>query len=286
MKVYIAHWFDSQDKMHRVAGVYANRRSADQRIDQLGSGSVQALTIGKPVLFTHEIVDREEPRQMSDEEFVEQKHPFAWCHKWGGWRDGETGYVIHEEINQPSRIGAGETEAEAWADASTKLREKPSKPTHTMTVEYLAGEPPQVNTFSETFEEPSKLEGRAEPRQWRDYIYALEKSYNPTVVAVAKEVYEMFIPRKLAVQEFLPVTPQPQEGGTDICPCGGNMVETIESQQFQYGVGNHVTLTAFVPVFTCNECGDAVTDWRGEQIRAKVVEAHLGGMATKGSTAP
>jgi hypothetical protein len=54
MKVYIAHWYDPEDKMSRVAGVYLRRKSAECRVELLGSGGVQAVILGRPVLFTHE----------------------------------------------------------------------------------------------------------------------------------------------------------------------------------------------------------------------------------------
>jgi allophanate hydrolase subunit 2 len=54
MKIYIAHWWDAEDKMFRVAGVYLREKNAERRIEQLGSGTVQVLLIGKPVIFTHE----------------------------------------------------------------------------------------------------------------------------------------------------------------------------------------------------------------------------------------
>jgi hypothetical protein len=47
--------------------------------------------------------------------------PFAWAHKWGSRREVDEGWTVHEEINQPSPIGHGLTELEAWADACSKL---------------------------------------------------------------------------------------------------------------------------------------------------------------------
>jgi hypothetical protein len=54
MKLYIAHWFDSTDKLCRVAGVYQHERSAWRRVTRLGSGTVQEVTLNKLVRFTHE----------------------------------------------------------------------------------------------------------------------------------------------------------------------------------------------------------------------------------------
>lgn len=53
MKLYIALWFDVEDKIFRVAGVYSQERWAWKRIDKLG-GSVQEVSLNKPVVFTHE----------------------------------------------------------------------------------------------------------------------------------------------------------------------------------------------------------------------------------------
>lgn len=54
MKIYIAYWFDREDKIFRVAGVYRTERSAWRRVEKLRSGTVQILTMSKAVKFTHE----------------------------------------------------------------------------------------------------------------------------------------------------------------------------------------------------------------------------------------
>jgi hypothetical protein len=54
MKIFVAYGYDAQDKIMRVAGVYKTLRAADRRVDTLGSGRVQELTLGQAVRFTYE----------------------------------------------------------------------------------------------------------------------------------------------------------------------------------------------------------------------------------------
>lgn len=54
-KLYIAHWWDSEHKIFRVAGVYESRGSAWRRIRKLGAGTIQEVPLGQAVRFTHEV---------------------------------------------------------------------------------------------------------------------------------------------------------------------------------------------------------------------------------------
>jgi hypothetical protein len=54
MKLHIAVWFDIEDRIFRVAGVYFFRRSAEKRLEQVGNGAIQTVTLGKAIRFTHE----------------------------------------------------------------------------------------------------------------------------------------------------------------------------------------------------------------------------------------
>lgn len=56
-----------------------------------------------------------------------------------------------------------------------------------------------------------------------------------------------------------------------LCPsCDGEAAEEWKEETFPHA--HHGILTAFVPVIVCKECG-GFTDWRGEGIRACVVNA-------------
>ena len=60
--------------------------------------------------------------------------------------------------------------------------------------------------------------------------------------------------------------------------CGGfNLVERIRNQEFTYGKpGQHVLLTASMPVFSCEDCGFEYFDERGEAARHDAICRHLG----------
>jgi len=49
MPIFIALYFDVEDKLYRMAGVYTKRASAERRITRLGNGCVQTVTLNKPV---------------------------------------------------------------------------------------------------------------------------------------------------------------------------------------------------------------------------------------------
>ena len=57
VSVYLAWWADVTGirKELRFAGAYRTERGAWQRVKRLGAGSVQKVTLGQPVKFTHEI---------------------------------------------------------------------------------------------------------------------------------------------------------------------------------------------------------------------------------------
>jgi hypothetical protein len=61
-RVYVAHWFDPEDKILRVAGVYLTQKAADRRIDALGGGCVQCLPLSRAVKFTNEAPRKREQR--------------------------------------------------------------------------------------------------------------------------------------------------------------------------------------------------------------------------------
>lgn len=57
----------------------------------------------------------------------------------------------------------------------------------------------------------------------------------------------------------------------------GNVTASMKQQEFQYGEGDKaVQLAAYVPVWTCDACGEAFTDGEAERIRHDVVCEHLG----------
>jgi putative zinc finger/helix-turn-helix YgiT family protein len=60
--------------------------------------------------------------------------------------------------------------------------------------------------------------------------------------------------------------------------CGAGSVRlSFKDDHFIYGSGPDATdLTARVPVWTCNECGDAYTDGVAEDLRHEAVCRHLG----------
>jgi putative zinc finger/helix-turn-helix YgiT family protein len=60
--------------------------------------------------------------------------------------------------------------------------------------------------------------------------------------------------------------------------CGGaRLIEQKKEQSFAYGPpGDQVTLTALVPVFTCEDCGYEFFDERGEAARHDAVCRHCG----------
>lgn len=53
--IFVVYWFDHEDKIQRVAGVYQQRRSAERRLKSLRDGTIQALTLNKRVKFTWEV---------------------------------------------------------------------------------------------------------------------------------------------------------------------------------------------------------------------------------------
>lgn len=59
--------------------------------------------------------------------------------------------------------------------------------------------------------------------------------------------------------------------------CGQmTLVESMRCQEFHYGAGvDAILLKVDVPVFWCEPCQDGYTDWRGEELRAGAVRAHL-----------
>jgi putative zinc finger/helix-turn-helix YgiT family protein len=65
--------------------------------------------------------------------------------------------------------------------------------------------------------------------------------------------------------------------------CGGNGVRmSFEHQTFNYGTGDHlVKLSARVPVWTCEQCGDQFTDHTAEELRHAAVCKHLGRLAPR-----
>lgn len=60
--------------------------------------------------------------------------------------------------------------------------------------------------------------------------------------------------------------------------CGGaRLIERVREQSFAYGPpGDQVTLTASMPVFTCEDCGYESFDERGEAARHDAVCRHCG----------
>jgi hypothetical protein len=58
IKVWVTYWFDAKDKLFRVAGVYDSAKSAKRRLDQLGSGMLQQLTLNKSVKFIGENLEK------------------------------------------------------------------------------------------------------------------------------------------------------------------------------------------------------------------------------------
>lgn len=51
-RLWAAIWLDGKDC--RIAGIYQSERSAQHRIEQLGAGFIQRLTMNREVRFTHE----------------------------------------------------------------------------------------------------------------------------------------------------------------------------------------------------------------------------------------
>ncbi len=75
-----------------------------------------------------------------------------------------------------------------------------------------------------------------------------------------------------------------QNGGTRNCPSCDNDAARMryENQSFKYGVGDEtVELTARVPVWTCEACGDQYTDFVAEEIRHAEICRHLGRLTPK-----
>ena len=69
-----------------------------------------------------------------------------------------------------------------------------------------------------------------------------------------------------------------QEHEQIVCPaCGlAKCTERLEHEEFKYGVGDKaVTLSAKVPVITCEACRESWTDHRGEDARSEAVTLYL-----------
>jgi putative zinc finger/helix-turn-helix YgiT family protein len=66
--------------------------------------------------------------------------------------------------------------------------------------------------------------------------------------------------------------------GMECGNCGSRKLKrSVEPQSFTYGVGDDaVSLTARVPVFTCQSCGEAFTKGEAEELRHEAVCRHLG----------
>ncbi len=72
------------------------------------------------------------------------------------------------------------------------------------------------------------------------------------------------------------------QGQATLCPgCGASGIRTtVELDTFPYGDGlDVVTLSARVPVRTCEACGFLFTDHEAEQLRHEAVCHHLGLMS-------
>lgn len=66
----------------------------------------------------------------------------------------------------------------------------------------------------------------------------------------------------------------------DFCGKEHSVVETMQWERFPHGAGgtdivDHVILKAFVPVISCEACGEAWTDFRGEEERDAVGARYL-----------
>lgn len=61
----------------------------------------------------------------------------------------------------------------------------------------------------------------------------------------------------------------------DCLSCGKPMVEGVVEYGFPYGVENPVTLTVSHIGWRCNDCGEILTDYRGEEARTDAVKKHL-----------
>jgi hypothetical protein len=66
----------------------------------------------------------------------------------------------------------------------------------------------------------------------------------------------------------------------DFCGKEHAVVETMQWERFPHGAGgtdiiDHVVLKAYVPVISCENCDEAWTDYRGEEIRDAVSARYL-----------
>ncbi len=66
----------------------------------------------------------------------------------------------------------------------------------------------------------------------------------------------------------------------DFCGKDHTVVETMHWERFPHGAGgtdiiDHVVLKAHVPVISCESCGQAWTDYRGEELRDAVSRKYL-----------
>jgi hypothetical protein len=62
MAIWIAYWFDREDRIMRVAGVYTKEAAAWRRVKKLSSGTVQKLRLNRAVIFTHETAESEQEK--------------------------------------------------------------------------------------------------------------------------------------------------------------------------------------------------------------------------------
>lgn len=76
--------------------------------------------------------------------------------------------------------------------------------------------------------------------------------------------------------EVVPITRRFASPSCECCSDGA-YIKIFERQQFPYGDGaNRVALFADVPIWRCDQCGDAYTDFEAENARHAAVCEHLG----------
>lgn len=72
----------------------------------------------------------------------------------------------------------------------------------------------------------------------------------------------------------------------DQCGKEHAVTETMQWERFPHGAGgtdiiDHVVLKAYVPVISCEACGEAWTDYRGEELRDAVSQRYLETLAAQ-----
>jgi len=131
-ELFIAHHFDHEGKVFMTAGVFSSREEAEKRVEETGSGAVQAVKLNEPVQLIASALDAA-AQAMADD--IAKHGPLCGCaadEPSAGSREGQPflaplGVVlgnIHERFNEREpHTGAWDEQSIVVAEVIQKLCE-------------------------------------------------------------------------------------------------------------------------------------------------------------------